>query len=84
MSVSDAQETQEWVDAMQAETDSLHDYVWELAELPEGCKPVGSKIFKVINADGLIERCKACLLAQGYSQKQGLEYDKTLNFSPFV
>ena len=84
-SVCDAQKSQEWADAMQAEMDSLHDHnVWELVELPEGRKPVGSKwVFKLkTNADGSVERCKAHLVAQGYSQKEGLDYDET--FSPVV
>ena len=83
--VSDAQKSQEWADAMQAEMDSLRDHdVWELVELPEGRKPVGSKwVFKLkTNADGSVERCKARLVAQGYSQKEGLDYDET--FSPVV
>ena len=70
---------------MRTEIDSLHsNRVWELVELPEGRKPVGSKwVFKVkTNADGSIERCKARLVAQGYSQKEGLDYDET--FSPVV
>ena len=70
---------------MRAETDSLHDHnVWELVELPEGRKPVGSKwVFKLkTNADGSVERCKARLVAQGYSQKEGFDYDET--FSPVV
>ena len=65
--------------------DSLHDNdVWDLVELPTGEKVVGSKwIFKVkTNADGSVERCKTHLVAQGYSQEKGLNYDET--FSPIV
>ena len=70
---------------MQNEIDSLHDNnVWELVELPLDRQPMGTKwVFKVKkNANGSIERCKARLVAQGYSQKEGLDYDET--FSPVV
>ena len=68
---------------MTAEIDSLHQHnVWDLVELPKECKLVGSKwVFKVkTNADGSTERFKARLVAQGYTQREGLDYDET--FSP--
>ena len=62
----------------------IENEVWELEELPEGQETVRSKwVFKAKkNADGSFERCKACLVAQSYSQKEGLDYDKA--FSPLV
>ena len=74
-----------WHDAMQHEMDSLHKHnVFNLVELPNGRKAIGSKwVFRVKhNADGSVERCKARLVAQGYSQKHGVDYDET--FSPVV
>ena len=84
-SVNNAPTNQQWVNAMQAEIDSLHDCsVCELVQLPEGQKPVGSKwVFKVkMNGDGSVKRCKASLVDQGYSQREGLGYDDA--FSPVV
>jgi hypothetical protein len=70
---------------MEKEMKSLKDNeVWELVELPEGRKAVGSKwVYKVkTDADGSIERYKARLVAQGFSQKYGTDYDET--FCPVV
>ena len=74
-----------WKRAMQEEIDSLNEYdVWELTKLPEGRKAVGCKwVYKIKrNSNGDAERFKARLVAQGYAQKYGEDYDET--FSPVV
>ena len=74
-----------WLNAMEKEMDSLHaNDVWNLVELPEDRKAVGSKwVFKLkVGADGSVERHKARLVAQGFSQKFGSDYDET--FCPVV
>ena len=74
-----------WKEAMEQEMKSLRDNdTWDLVELPRDRKTVGSKwIYKAkIKADGSIERYKARLVAQGYTQKFGVDYDET--FCPVV
>ena len=74
-----------WQSAMEMEMESLlGDEVWNLVKLPEDRQTVSSKwVFKVkVSPDGSSERYKARLVAQGYSQKYGLDYDET--FSPVV
>ena len=77
--------SEEWNKAMLSEMKSLNDNeVWELVKLPEGRKAIGCKwIFKTkVDGDGNIERYKARLVAQGFTQKFGVDYDQT--FSPVV
>ena len=71
-----------WMDAMEREMESLQtNDVWDLVKLPKDWKAVGSKwVFKL--KVGPDERHKARLVAQGYTQKHGLDYDET--FSPVV
>ena len=58
--------------------------VWILVEPPEGRKIVGSKwVYNVKkDADGNVERYKARVVARGFIQKIGEDYDE--NFSPVV
>ena len=78
-------EKEKWKAAMQKEMESIYSNdVWDLVELPKDCKTVGSKwVFKrKTNADGSIDRYKARLVAQGFSQRCGHDYDET--FSPVI
>ena len=78
-------EKAEWMQAIETEMKSLKENdVWELVELPTGRKTVGSKwVYKVkTGAHGSVERYKARLVAQGYTQKFGTDYDET--FCPVV
>jgi len=74
-----------WEEAMKMEMQSLlANEVWELVEPPSNRKIIGSKwIFrKKTDANGDISRYKARLVAQGCSQRFGLDYEET--FSPVV
>ncbi|XP_077217964.1 uncharacterized protein LOC143852464 [Tasmannia lanceolata] len=71
------------MDAMKFEMDSMYsNKVWTLVDPPEGIKPIGCKwIFKRKKGpDGKVETYKARLVVKGYSQKAGIDYEKT--FSP--
>lgn len=75
----------EWMSAIQEEMTSIErNNTWELTDLPEGRKTIGSKwVFKIkTNEFGLPARYKARLVAQGFSQKYGVDYDEV--FAPVV
>jgi len=63
------------LNAMHDELASMaHNDVWDLVDLPLGCKLVECKwVFKTKHSsDGKVERYKARLVAKGYSQKDAL------------
>ena len=73
-------QAEQWRQAAQEEFNSLQKMqVWELANLPEGRKPIGNKwVFKLKrDADGKVKRYKARLVAQGFLQKSGIDYFET-------
>ena len=75
----------DWKRATNSEYESLiNNQTWELVPPPDGKNIVGSRwVFKVKHtADGTVERFKARLVAQGYSQSHGVDYQEI--FSPVV
>lgn len=69
--------------AMQEEVEALKkNETWELVPKPENCKPITCKwVYRLKKkSDGTIDRCKARLVARGFSQSYGLDYEET--FSP--
>lgn len=72
-----------WVNAMREELDSIEkNETWELTDLPAGRTSVGSKWVYKIKSDENGRNCtfKARLVAQGFTQKFGIDYDEV--FAP--
>ena len=74
-----------WKTAAEVEIESvLKNRTWDLVDLPPDKTAIGSKwVFKTKrNADGTINKHKARLVAQGYAQQHGIDYEET--FAPVV
>ena len=82
---TNCQKQEEWNEAMVKEMESLKkNKVWELTTLPHGKKAIGCKwVYKVkTHSYGSIECYKARLVARGFDQRFGSDYDET--FCPVV
>ncbi|KAK8544330.1 hypothetical protein V6N13_100559 [Hibiscus sabdariffa] len=76
-------DSEKWLEAMRSEMDSMSEnQVWTLVEPPEGIKPIGCKwVFKKkTDMDGNVQTYKGRLVAKGFRQIHGIDYDET--FSP--
>ena len=84
-SIEAALSNENWGEAIRSEMSSLmRNETWSLVPRPVNKNVVGSKwIFKLKrNPDGSIERYKARLVAQGFTQVHGIDYNEV--FSPVV
>ena len=75
----------EWQDAMEMEMASMKENnTWDLVEAPKNENVVGSRWVYALKtgSDGTITRFKARLVAQGYSQRYGVDYLET--YAPVI
>lgn len=75
----------QWLDAMKDEMDShAKNGTWALCELPKDAKTVKSKwVFKAKkDTEGKMVRHKARLVAMGFTQRPGIDYNET--FCPVI
>jgi hypothetical protein len=76
----DAERHPEWELAMAEEIAALeHTGTWDLISSPPGVRPITCKwVYKIkTRSDGSLERYKARLVARGFQQEQGRDYDET-------
>ncbi|GKC49651.1 putative ribonuclease H-like domain-containing protein [Tanacetum coccineum] len=72
-----------WIEAMQEELLQFKlQEVWTLVDLPNGKRAIGTKwVFRNKKDErGIVIRNKARLVAQGYTQEEGIDYDEV--FAP--
>ncbi|GKF10597.1 putative ribonuclease H-like domain-containing protein [Tanacetum coccineum] len=81
--IIDALKDESWVEAMQEELLQFKiQKVWVLVDCPKGVRPIGTKwvLKKKKDERGIVIRNKARLVAQGYTQEEGIDYEEV--FAP--
>ena len=76
-------DSEKWLEAMRSEMESMYtNQVWTLVDPPDGVKLIECKwgFKKKIDIDGNIQTFKGRLMAKGFKQIHGIDYDET--FSP--
>ncbi|KAJ9542256.1 hypothetical protein OSB04_028762 [Centaurea solstitialis] len=76
--VFDAMKDPSWIEAMQEELlQFVLQHVWDLVDLPRGHRAIGTKwIFRNKKDErGIVIKNKERLVAQGYTQEEGIDYD---------
>ncbi|GJT31651.1 retrovirus-related pol polyprotein from transposon TNT 1-94 [Tanacetum coccineum] len=79
--VNEALGDESWIVAMQEELNQfIANDVWELVPQPKNMTIIGTKwVFRnKLDENGIVSRNKARLVAQGYNQQEGIDYDETL------
>ncbi|KAE8671632.1 hypothetical protein F3Y22_tig00111941pilonHSYRG00018 [Hibiscus syriacus] len=79
----EASKSSEWMTTMKEEIDALQqNQTWDIVPKIKDVKPISCKwVYKIKRRpDGSIEKYKTRLVARGFSQQYGLDYDET--FSP--
>lgn len=75
---SEAKGHKVWIDSMGVEIGAMtRTATWSITTLPPDKKAIGCKWVNTIkyNADGTIERPKSRLVAKGFTQQEGLDYE---------
>ncbi|GJY70677.1 retrovirus-related pol polyprotein from transposon TNT 1-94 [Tanacetum coccineum] len=78
--VNEALGDESWIVAMQEELNQfVANDVWELVPQPRNMTIIGTKwVFKnKLDENGIVSQNKARLVAQGYNQQEGIDYDET-------
>ncbi|GKD45682.1 ribonuclease H-like domain-containing protein, partial [Tanacetum coccineum] len=73
---------EKYIDAMNQEMDALlRNGTWEMVQLPEDRKAIRSKwVYKIkFRSSGEIDRYKARLVAQGFGQKERIDYEDSFS-----